>query len=466
MQSESGMQQQAQPSNPCGSRAIPDTTAPDQADPNQAAPRKISADLPLSHAALEYLTSLSFRQRSLESYLHDIACGVSALMTVDWSVVTLNMGEMSKVLASNVDLGDAINQPYPLHGQMSQTVVQTGTALTVTDSELETQYGCTPEGYRSYLGVPLRSPTGNILGTVCCFHSTPRSFSDDEVQCAEIFAERATTAIDNYQLYQKQLKFNETLEAEVTKRTAQLREAQAQLIEKERLAAIGEFTAMIVHELRNPLTTIGMGLTALKSSDYLSERDQRRLSLASEEEQRLKKLLNEILQYAKPQLLETTVIDLKGLVQEVVSTLAEQPDLCDRQLTVNCENSILSVRGDLDKLKQVLINLVSNACEAIEKGETVSIKLSPFSDLKNNGMKGQAETDDSNVVAIEIHNGGDPIPADVLPRLTQPFFSTKSSGNGLGLAIVKRIVEAHQGTLTFCSSADAGTTATVKLPQA
>ena len=419
----------------------------------QLAATQAGNSLRLSHAALEYLTALSFRQRDLEHYLYDIACGVSNLMGVDWSVVTLNMGQTSmgqtsKVLASNLDIGDALNQPYPLHGQLSQTVVEAGVSLTVTDSDLETQYGCAPEGYRSYLGVPLRSPSGNILGTVCCFHSTPRSFSTEEVQCAELFAERATTAIDNYQLYQKQLNFNETLEAEVAKRTAELKAAQAQRIEKERLAAIGEFTAMIVHELRNPLTTIGMGLTALQSSDYLSERDQRRLSLASEEEQRLKKLLNEILQYAKPQLLETTVIKLNDLVREVVDTLKEQPDLCDRQLTLAHIPTVLEVRGDRDKLKQVLINLVSNACEAIDAGETVSIKLSQSSPH----------------ICIDIHNGGDPIPDDVLPRLTQPFFSTKSAGNGLGLAIVKRIIEAHQGTLLFSSSKEAGTTASVKLP--
>ena len=403
----------------------------------------------LSHAALEYLTSLRYRDVNLESYLNDIARGVSTLMSVDWSVVTLNMGELSKVLASNIDIGDALNQTYPLHGQVSQTVVSTGSTLTVTDSDLETNYGATPEGYRAYLGVPLRSPTGNILGTVCCFHQNPRDFSAEEVQCAEIFAERATTAIDNYQLYQKQLKFNETLEAEVAKRTEELRAAQAQLIEKERLAAIGEFTAMIVHELRNPLTTIGMGLTALQSSD-LSERDRHRLSLASEEEQRLKKLLNEILQYAKPQLLETTVVDLKELVKEIIGTLSEQPDLCDRQIALSCDADSLQVNGDRDKLKQVLINLVSNACEAVDKGETISIKLS---------------SPDHSVCA-EVHNGGAPIPADVLPRLTQPFFSTKSSGNGLGLAIVKRIVEAHQGTLLFRSAAESGTTATVQLPKA
>ena len=209
---------------------------------------------------------------------------------------------------------------------------------------------------------------------------------------------------------------------------------------------------MIVHELRNPLTTIGMGLTALQSSD-LSARDQMRLSLAAEEQQRIKKLLNEILDYAKPQLLETSAINLKRLTQEVVKTLREQPELSDRHLIVNptpSNSSDLTVNGDRNKLKQVLINLISNACEAVEAGETGSITL--INNLDH--------------IHINIHNGGAPIPADILPRLTHPFFSTKPSGNGLGLAIVNRIVEAHQGKLSFQSATALGTTATVRLPLA
>ena len=71
---------------------------------------------------------------------------------------------------------------------------------------------------------------------------------------------------------------------------------------------------------------------------------------------------------------------------------------------------------------------------------------------------------DDPTVTITVHNGGDPIPPDVLPQLTQPFFTTKSSGNGLGLAITRRIVEAHGGTLAFASTAEAGTTVKVQLP--
>ncbi len=110
----------------------------------------------------------------------------------------------------------------------------------------------------------------------------------------------------------------------------------------------------------------------------------------------------------------------------------------------NSANQV-TIQGDADKLKQVLINLVSNACEAIEPGNAVTCYLEPESDQ----------------VCLKIHNGGKPIPSDVLPKLTKPFFTTKSTGTGLGLAIVKRIVEAHGGSFTIESAVETGTIVSV-----
>ena len=121
-------------------------------------------------------------------------------------------------------------------------------------------------------------------------------------------------------------------------------------------------------EIRNPLTTVRMGLYALKALD-LGERDRTRLSLALEEENRLKQLLDEILQYAKPQILETTRCDLNQLVKETLDALLEQPDIADRVLTVDLADAPVYVACDRNKLKQVLINLISNACEAVSQGE-------------------------------------------------------------------------------------------------
>ncbi|WNZ43815.1 hypothetical protein Q2T42_18410 [Leptolyngbya boryana CZ1] len=105
------------------------------------------------------------------------------------------------------------------------------------------------------------------MGTICSFSQQHHQYRQDLIASVELFAERAATAIDNYRLYQQQQQFNELLEAEMIKRTIELRAAQAKLIEQERLAAIGEFAAMIVHEICNPLTTVQLGLNHFSKLD-------------------------------------------------------------------------------------------------------------------------------------------------------------------------------------------------------
>ncbi|MGA7936455.1 MAG: AAA family ATPase [Kovacikia sp.] len=215
----------------------------------------------------------------------------------------------------------------------------------------------------------------------------------------------------------------------------------------ERLAEIGELAAMIVHEVRNPLTTISMGLTSFKKLQ-LSERFQEYLSLALDEADRLQRLLNQILLYARPQTLQRSQLELNSLVSETLSALQTIPIVSTKPLELITASQPIPVLADRDKLKQVLINLVTNACEAVSDGETVTVRIQEVEQQQ---------------VSIQVHNGGPPIPPEVLPKLTKPFFTTKASGTGLGLAIVKRIVEAHNGEFRIESTADAGTTVKVQL---
>jgi PAS domain S-box-containing protein len=216
-----------------------------------------------------------------------------------------------------------------------------------------------------------------------------------------------------------------------------------------RLAEIGELAAMIVHEVRNPLTTVLMGLDSFNRM-ALPERAKMRLALAMEESERLQRLLNEILLYAKQQKLHWLEFDLNLFMTDLWQRLQGMPMAQDRTLDFASTCDLAWVRADRDKLKQVLINLVSNACEAIAPGERVRWQLHQDSHAHQ--------------YHITVQNGGEPIPPDLLPKLTQPFYTTKSSGNGLGLAITQRIVEAHGGTLTIESDPTHGTTVTVLLP--
>ena len=166
-----------------------------------------------AHQLLNILSELSHRSGDLPAYLEGIVKGMSALLGLDWSVVTLCCGEAETLLASSLDIGAALDKTYPLHGTVTQTVVRQGCPLQVRDLDADPSQGAGAPGYRAYLGVPLKLPNGEILGTICSFEQQPREFSEAEVKLAEIFAERAAIAIDNHNLFAKQSQLNARLSA-------------------------------------------------------------------------------------------------------------------------------------------------------------------------------------------------------------------------------------------------------------
>ncbi|MBM0744862.1 PAS domain-containing protein (plasmid) [Phormidium sp. CLA17] len=522
---------------------------------------------------LEVLSSLSYRTGELSSYLQEVAQGLSELMELDWSVVTFCKDDSERILASTINLGESADEIYSLHGSLTGTVVKTGEPLVVEDATACTNYGNAPEGYRAYLGVPLRTPAGEVIGTICSFQHQPRYFTESEVQLAKLFAERAATAIDNYHLYQQQQQVNKQLEAEIKdRRQAQIalqeseekfrqlaenieqvfwirrpdgqilylspafeqvwgqscqqwlhdrslwaasihpddrtRVLEAQKLGQEKvdeeyriiradgstrlirdqsfpvrddsghvyriagiaediterrqaeqemgkaiaaLAEVGELAAMIVHEVRNPLTTVLMGLDAIKSME-LPESVQERLNLSLEEADRIRNLLKEILLYAKPQVLQPSKLEINAFISDTLESIRMMPAI-SRKIDFVPAPYPIKVLADKDKLKQVFINLVDNACQALpieSANADARITWTVESDLTTNS------------VYIRIHNGGNPIPPETLPKIMKPFFTTKSCGTGLGLAIVKRIIDAHSGELMITSNAAEGTQVSIK----
>jgi PAS domain S-box-containing protein len=215
------------------------------------------------------------------------------------------------------------------------------------------------------------------------------------------------------------------------------------------LAEVGELAAMIVHELRNPLTTVLMGLNAFKKIP-LPGPARERLALSLDEAERIRNLLSEILLYAKPQSLQFSTLELNEFITEILGPIRLMPSAMNRRIVFIPAPTSVQIMGDKDKLKQIFINLIDNACMAVKEGETITWSV------------------DSEVttpwVDIQIHNGGKPIPPELLSKLTRPFYTTKSSGTGLGLAIVKRLVEAHGGKLSITSALEEGTIVSVRLP--
>ncbi len=534
------------------------------------------ANIKRQQRTLEVLSSLSYRTGELKGYLQLVASSVSELLDLDWAIVTLSREGFGGVAASSIDLGDAADQQFALHGTLSESVMNSGRCLFVENTSIFKDLGETPEGYLAYLGAPLRLPNGEIIGTVCSFNRRPRKFTREEMSLVEIFAERAATAIDNYNLYQKQQEINLALQAEIKDRQEaehELRKSEEQLrliaenleplvwlysndgkpiymspmfekvwgipveqwyedgsvclnavipedremvsmafknlfldgssydleyriirldgslriirdqafpiIDKngqtyrvagiaeditnrqqeqqrtikamERLSEIGEFATTIIHEVRNPLTTVLMGLNYFYRME-LPENARKRLTLALDEAERLKRLLNEILLYAKHEVIQPVPVDMNKLAMELIENISGTPVAIGKQIVFEASPESLIVLGDKDKLTQILINLLQNACEAVPEGEKISVRF--------------ASLTSSRQICLQVQNRGTPIPSDILPNLTKPFMTTKPDGNGLGLAIVKKIVEAHGGKLEIESSAIAGTIVSVLLPMA
>jgi hypothetical protein len=396
---------------------------------------------------LEYLTSLSYQSSDLKVYLTEMVLGVNRAIRADWTIITVCSGGTGQILVSSHDL-EPEDVSFSVHGTLAGEVMQSGRSLIIPDSDQDPRQSQLPNHYRGYLGVPLKTTKQVIIGTICSFWYKPRSFTEAETTIVVAFAERAAIAIENYQLYHQQQQFNERLSEAMVACSVDLKQSQEKLTEHARLAAIGEFTAMIVHEVRNPLTTIEMGLSHAQKV-LQSDVDRERIAMALSESQRLKRLLNEILSYAKPQALQLSSLNLSDFLDELLVQIRNLPEATDRLLCYEKSFSEIKVMADQDKLRQVFLNLFQNAFEAIAPQETVYC----FSH----------HDDGSEWIWIHIHNGGRPIPPKLLAQIGTPFCSTKPDGIGLGLAISKRIITAHQGELKIESSSS-GTTVSVCLP--
>ncbi|MFB1486807.1 MULTISPECIES: ATP-binding protein [unclassified Thiocapsa] len=221
----------------------------------------------------------------------------------------------------------------------------------------------------------------------------------------------------------------------------------ARFAEQGRLAAIGEFASGIAHELRTPLTTVSMALESLAGL-ALEERAQRRIALGSGEAERMRRLLEEMLLYAKPLSLNLHAIDVVSTLADFVAGYADG----DRQHPIRIASipTTAHILADHDRLRQIFVNLTDNACQAAPEGTPVTWRIE--------------EQVSEQRILMRVHNGGEPIPAHLLARLTEPFFSTKANGTGLGLAIVRRLVEQHGGEMRIASDHATGTEVRLTFP--
>ncbi|MGD8780340.1 MAG: [Fe-Fe] hydrogenase large subunit C-terminal domain-containing protein [Ignavibacteria bacterium] len=235
-----------------------------------------------------------------------------------------------------------------------------------------------------------------------------------------------------------------------------LKETQEQLNSAEKLASIGQLAAGVAHEINNPLGTIMLYASMLKKEVEKSVKQAQSaedLNLIIEEANRCKNIVANLLNFARQGKLHISDVNVLKLTKEVVKNVQIKPEFADTEIEINDNTFSKVIRGDNDQLKQVFLNLVNNACEAVEESEKKKISIDiNLIDEKN--------------ILIEVEDSGCGIPEENIKKLFTPFFTTKKmgKGTGLGLAITYGIVKMHKGDIKARSKVGSGTTFSVKLP--
>jgi two-component system NtrC family sensor kinase len=271
--------------------------------------------------------------------------------------------------------------------------------------------------------------------------------------------------LDRIQERDRQLReWNEELNARVDQRTRELRDANRQLeattkqlVMSEKLAAIGEITAGIAHEINNPIAVIQGNLEVLRSIVGEKAKDAAtEFRLIDEQANRMNQIVTKLLQFAKPE--EYAGFIDRDMAQAVVSDCLPLVAHLLRKNEIEVvrdDRATHFVLADRTELQQILINLIVNAIHAMPEGGTLTIASQ---DGDDDGKPG---------VAIRISDTGSGIPPDIVERIFDPFFTTKrSEGTGLGLSITQMLVQRNNGKISVETAENKGTTFTIWLPQA
>jgi two-component system sensor histidine kinase HydH len=293
---------------------------------------------------------------------------------------------------------------------------------------------------RSVLVVPLVA-RDEVLGTVVLDDThRARVFSEAEMERTTAVCQQIALALLSARLYE-----------DLRKSYAELARAQAELIERERLAALGEMAASVAHEVRNPLGVIFNSIGGLKRLLQPSGDVRLLLDIVAEEADRLNRMVGDLLEYSRPLRPAVQAVHLQTVIEEAVGSVLPTRHENDIAARISVEPGLGPVSADARLLRQALVNLLTNSVQAMPHGGVLTITAS------------RVHSDGPVQARISVHDTGAGIPSAVRGKVFQPFFTTKPTGTGLGLAVVKRIVDGQGGRVQL-ADCDRGTEFHLFLP--
>jgi signal transduction histidine kinase len=301
----------------------------------------------------------------------------------------------------------------------------------------------TPNGARFALYCTPILSKDRVLGTITFGRKSDHQLTMEEDD------QYLVSAVANYISSGLEMSFLNTKLRDVLK---ELGDAQKRVIEHEKLRSLGEMTANIAHEIRNPLVIIGGFTKRLAKQMQLDEKDNRYVEIIIGEVSRLEAILNEILDYVKDASLLLEPCSLNNLLDEILYLLASDKVWERVRIVRNYQADLSSIVCDVHQIKQVFINIILNAFQAMGAGGTLAIRTEAV--LYQNQP----------CVAVSVADTGGGIDPSLLDNIFNPFFTTKEKGSGLGLAISNKIVMHHNGHVEVRNRAGEGAIFVVYLP--
>lgn len=260
------------------------------------------------------------------------------------------------------------------------------------------------------------------------------AYSSQEIALLMTIANQAATIIENYKIYETMKK-------------------------KDRLAALGEMATGLAHEIRNPLGAIKGAAQYLQQEPSVEERGEF-LNIIIEEVDRLNGVVSQFLDYARPFKKNISLCEINKILEKTLSLIKAKGIPEHIEIDLNFEENLPLIHGDAEQIKQVFLNLILNAIQAMPKTGMSGSKGKLTMSTTVEGYPDKVGT----YISIKFADTGIGIPADQMDKLFNPFFTTKKEGTGLGLAICHRIVEGHGGTIEVNSQMGKGSQFIVKLP--
>ncbi len=233
----------------------------------------------------------------------------------------------------------------------------------------------------------------------------------------------------------------------------ELAKSREHLLQAEKLALVGKLAAGMAHSIRNPFTSVKMRLFSLSRTLRLNVTQKEDFDVISEEIRHVDTIVQNFLEFSRPPKLQIQQVSPSTVVDAALQLLKHRLKSYDVNVEVVRKKLLPEISGDLEQLKEVLVNLMVNACEAMTGGGKIIIH-------EEEGFAGPL----SRVAVIRVMDDGPGIPESIRDKVLQPFFTTREEGTGLGLSIASRIIEEHGGWIDLISENGQGTTFVITLP--